>query len=104
MVIGCYSWLLVVVVSCQSLWLLVIVVTTIIMLLVIGAAPSMAKETTSAEPASGAKKPPLQDPRYWSPGHMGGVGNMYGAGNTCSFLRWHCKASTGASLRIEYCT
>ena len=84
--------------------------TAIVTLPVMGAAPSMAEGTTSAEPASGAEKPPLQDPRHWSPGHMGegggnahgagnacGAGNAHGAGNVRGFLRWH----TGGDVKGE---
>ena len=52
------------VVSLQSLSLSVVIVTEIVTLLVISAAPSMAKGTTSVEPAKwGLRNPPLQDLR-----------------------------------------
>jgi hypothetical protein len=51
-----------------------IVVTAIIRLPVMSTAPSMAKGTTSIEPAGGAEKPLLQDPRYGYLRHMVGQG------------------------------
>ena len=54
----------------------VIVVTAIVTLLAVSAAASMAKGTASLEPASGAEKAPLQDPRQaLEPMAYGGAGN-----------------------------
>jgi len=51
------------------------------MLLIMGAAPSMAKGTTSIKPASGAEKAPTARPKVLEPRTYGGAGDGHGAGS-----------------------
>ena len=75
--VGRCPWLSVVG-HCRSS-LSVIVVTAIVTLPVVGAAPSMAEDTASVEPAGGAEKAPLPDLRH----------GIWWGREGWGILRWH---------------